>query len=591
MKLLEIWVTTPAAKALGWTLFYSLFEGAIVAVVLAAILWAVRPARARYAAACLAMVAMLGGFGITFERVLAQQRIEPRALRGVLVIPPQRDNLASARDAHRGFWLSAADILPWLAPFWMTGVLVFQLRSFASWMAARRLCKTGICQTPAEWQHRLDRLRARLRLSRPIVLLESGLAEVPVVVGYVRPTILIPAGLLAGLPPGQMEAILLHELAHIRRCDYLWNLLQAFAEGLLFYHPAVWWISGVIRAERENCCDDLVVAVHGDAHEYAAALATLETARCAIPAIVPAAARGSLVKRIRRLLFPEEFPRAGVAPVFTAAALAVTVILGLSAWQTTPAPLPQQATPWTAWLSEDVTYIITPEERLAFQNLRTDEERQHCIEQFWERRNPKPGSATNAAKNEHYRRIQYANRKFTTAEMPGWKTDRGRIYITFGPPDEIESHPGGGVRSTYPYEDWLYDHIDGVGDNVIMEFVDPAGSGDYRMTMDPNVKEAPSGLQKQRPLTGASVVTPGDGTAKVSVSMERYQGHPIIVSGRLVSADGRMAGLIRDLVKPPVTGQRLYTLQVQPGDYQLHLAVQDLTTNTVYNETLTFTSR
>ena len=113
---------------------------------------------------------------------------------------------------------------------------------------------------PVFWQERLDRLARALRLSRPVALLESCLAEVPVVIGYVRPVILMPVGLLAGLPAGQVESILLHELAHIRRHDYLVNLLQTSVEGLLFYHPAVWWISGVIRAERENCCDDLVVA-------------------------------------------------------------------------------------------------------------------------------------------------------------------------------------------------------------------------------------------------------------------------------------------------------------------------------------------
>ena len=110
-----------------------------------------------------------------------------------------------------------------------------------------------------------------MRLSRPVTLLESCLAEVPVVIGYVRPVILMPVGLLAGLPAGQIESILLHELAHIRRHDYLVNLLQIVVEGLVFYHPAVWWISGVIRAERENCCDDLVVATQGDAFAYAAA--------------------------------------------------------------------------------------------------------------------------------------------------------------------------------------------------------------------------------------------------------------------------------------------------------------------------------
>src|SRR5207248_10168500 len=133
-------------------------------------------------------------------------------------------------------------------------------------------------------------------------LLESALAEVPVVMGHLRPVILMPVGLFAGLSVDQVEAILLHELAHIRRHDYPINLLQIFVEGLAFYHPAVWWISGVIRAERENCCDDLVVATTGDAHEYAVALAALEQNRWATRETALAANGGTLVKRIRRML-------------------------------------------------------------------------------------------------------------------------------------------------------------------------------------------------------------------------------------------------------------------------------------------------
>src|SRR6185312_2408588 len=138
----------------------------------------------------------------------------------------------------------------------------------------------------------------RLQVSRPVLLLESCLAEVPVAVGHLRPLILMPVGLLMGLPVAQVEAILLHELAHILRYDYVVNLMQVFVEGLLFYHPAVWWISGVMRAERENCCDDLVVAVTGGALEYATALAALETRR--IPRELLAATGGSLMNRIQR---------------------------------------------------------------------------------------------------------------------------------------------------------------------------------------------------------------------------------------------------------------------------------------------------
>ncbi len=171
-------------------------------------------------------------------------------------------------------------------------------------------------------------------MTRPVILLESCFLEVPVVIGHLRPAILMPVGLLAGLPVAQIESILLHELAHIRRADYLVNLMQKVVEGLLFYHPAAWWISRVIRMERENCCDDLAVAASGDAHEYATALASLAENRWAVSEAAMAATGGNLVRRIRRVLAQPEGPRAPVAPALSAGALIVTCAVALAAWQT-----------------------------------------------------------------------------------------------------------------------------------------------------------------------------------------------------------------------------------------------------------------
>ena len=152
------------------------------------------------------------------------------------------------------------------------------------------------------------------------------------------------------------------------------------------------------------------------------------------------------------------------------------------------------------WLNEDVRWIISDEERKAFMQLSNEEERDKFIEAFWDRRNPNPDSEDNEFKDEHYRRIEYANEHFA-AGVQGWRTDRGRIYIVFGPPDEIESHPsggqyerpmeeGGGETSTYPFEDWRYRHIDGIGDQVIVEFVDTCMCGEFHMTMDRGEKDA-----------------------------------------------------------------------------------------------------
>ena len=155
---------------------------------------------------------------------------------------------------------------------------------------------------------------------------------------------------------------------------------------------------------------------------------------------------------------------------------------------------------YKTWLDQDVAYIITDEERKAFRNLSNDEEREAFIEQFWLRRNPNPDSPENEFREEHYRRIAYANEHFA-AGKPGWKTDRGHIYISFGKPDSIESHPsggsyqrpqdeGGGETSTFPFETWHYRYLESVGENIDLEFVDPCMCGDYHFTIDRSEKDA-----------------------------------------------------------------------------------------------------
>ena len=156
--------------------------------------------------------------------------------------------------------------------------------------------------------------------------------------------------------------------------------------------------------------------------------------------------------------------------------------------------------PYKKWLNQDVVWIITDEERAAFKKLSNDEERDQFIEQFWLRRDPTPDTVENEYKEDHYRRIAYANEHFASG-IPGWKTDRGRMYIMFGPPDNIESHPaggyyqrsmdeGGGSTSTYPFEVWTYRYLEGIGQNIEIEFVDPTMSGEYHMTLDRSEKDA-----------------------------------------------------------------------------------------------------
>jgi GWxTD domain-containing protein len=201
---------------------------------------------------------------------------------------------------------------------------------------------------------------------------------------------------------------------------------------------------------------------------------------------------------------------------FLSLAILVPSLLAQDARDPNAAPVPQKLdkeqkrklkktlkeldTPYKQWLNEDVIYIISPEERQAFLQLATNEEREQFIEQFWLRRSSNPDLPDNDFKEEHYRRIAYTNEHFASG-IPGWKTDRGRMYIMWGPADEVESHPsggtydrpmeeGGGSTTTYPWETWRYRYMEGIGENVIWEFVDPSGSGEYHLTMDPSEKDA-----------------------------------------------------------------------------------------------------
>ncbi len=188
------------------------------------------------------------------------------------------------------------------------------------------------------------------------------------------------------------------------------------------------------------------------------------------------------------------------------------------------------ATPYKKWLEEEVPYIITGEERSAFLRLQTNEEREQFIEGFWQRRDPTPDTVENEFKEEHYRRIAYANERFSSG-IPGWRTDRGRMYIMWGPPDNIESHSagstynrpmseGGGQTTVYGFDDWNYHYMEGIGQNITIEFVDPTGTGEYHITLDPGEKDAmshvpgggPSLLESMGMSTQAQRFTRSDGS-------------------------------------------------------------------------------
>jgi len=487
MTPLETFVESPWASAIGWTLLHSLWEGAFLAAALAVVMLATKSPRVRYTGACMALVGVIAAFAITLWQFAPHAGLYVRRV-SVVPFPIWRQ---AAAEVSRSWSLSLSNIAPWLAPCWMAGVLAFYLRYALGLLALSRLSRRGVCAAPEIWQERLAPLSAKLRVARPVLLVESALADAPMLIGHLRPLILVPVGLFTGLPALQIETILLHELAHIRRHDYLLNSLQNLVDGLLFYNPAVWWISHMIRSEREKCCDDFVVAISGNAQEYARALAALEETRWCGREPAVAAKGGSLMKRIRRLLYPT-VPTVAWTPVLAASALFIAAAITLGAWPQNDPPRSSairacpdsahgDATPvadYGKWLNEDVFYIIDDAEREAYQKLTTNNERACFIYQFWERRNPNPGSAENKFKVEHYRRLAYANAHFG-ASVPGWQTDRGHMYIVYGPPDEIDAHTD---AKPHPYQSWGYRHVEGLGDGLsTFIFVDRTGHGDYHL--------------------------------------------------------------------------------------------------------------
>ncbi|MBZ5498059.1 MAG: M56 family metallopeptidase [Acidobacteriia bacterium] len=296
----------PLMIALGWALMHFLWQGTGIALILAAANASLRKSSAgvRYGLACIAMVLMVMALAGTFVWFAFALPAAPAAAsdKGTLFAGPEF--VAAVGSSTRALQVKAllATCAPWLDCLWLAGVIVFSARSAGGWVAAQRLRWTETTPVDPIWEQRAKRLAQALSVSFPVRISKSALAQLPAVVGWLRPVILVPASAFVGVDPQQLEALLAHELAHIRRHDYLVNLIQTAAETLLFYHPAVWWVGRRIRIERENCCDDLAVSACGDVLTYARALARLEELRARTSKYAMAADGGVLIPRIRRLI-------------------------------------------------------------------------------------------------------------------------------------------------------------------------------------------------------------------------------------------------------------------------------------------------
>jgi len=417
--------------------------------------------------------------------------------------------------------------------------------------------------------------RRLVRKSRPLDwprVRESESISVPMTVGQISPTILLPM-CWREWDSAKLQAVLAHEGAHIRRADWAIGVMARVNCCVFWFHPLAWWLKKELALLAEYACDDLVLTQTGDRRQYARALLEIAYAMKSahgrlLRDAVPMAKETNVKKRMEQILddrrtIPPAFGRRGwvallmcsvpvgyfasavqLAPAQTRPVLSVAEpssdklpaqTLPVQIAQATPAaPAPAASptqkrhdelvfiisdaermafkrlqtdderqkfiaqarfpnrvlrqileSPYQKWLDEEVVYLISEVERRAFMRLTTDDERQQFITQFWLRRDPTPDTEANEMKEEHYRRIAWANDKFSAA-IAGWKTDRGAIYIQHGPPDAIDSH--GATPSNYPYETWRYADITGLGTPADFEFVDPTMTGRYHLTRDPSEK-------------------------------------------------------------------------------------------------------
>jgi bla regulator protein blaR1 len=350
-------------KALGWTLLHSLWQGALLAVLLSLLLLVLHrhSASIRYRVASLSMGLLLVMAGITFFQVYEpataaqvtsiRQAVSTATVQTSIPVLPEAGWWGSVTHEFQGYF---GQHLPLIVTIWLLGLTAMLLRLVGGWAYTRRLRSYHLKPLPLEWQQRVQVLSQKLGLKKLVQLAESGLVKVPAVVGHLQPIILLPLGTAAGLSPAQLEAILAHELAHVRRHDYLMNLLQCVVEALFFFHPAVWWISENIRAEREHCCDDLALTLCDNSLTYAYALTNLEEMIMKKPVSTPKLAmafsgkKRSLLSRIKRLVQGPSL-RPSFSEGFMAACVLMVGILLFSvsamAYQTETTPKKAPATP------------------------------------------------------------------------------------------------------------------------------------------------------------------------------------------------------------------------------------------------------
>jgi len=326
-------------EALGWTLIHFCWQAAAIALVykLADLAMAKSRTNARYLLALVALLSMLGASigTLAYEEALHRQTTfashgGSAATPTVQIIPRPLAVIDMPAGPRQTVQFLSSDVMPYLDAFWLVGVLCLSLRTIGGWWLIRRLRHSALQKAPHTLRIGLDRIRLQMGIPRFVDLRLSNRIAGPLTVGVIRPLILLPITALTSLSPEQLEVVLAHELAHIRRADYFWNILQTMIETLFFFHPAVWWISRHLRDQRELCCDDIAVQTCHDPAVYATALLRLEEERKLHLHLAMALdgnqSRVSLRARILRILGdPEESPR-DLKPLSLAGMIAALVL-------------------------------------------------------------------------------------------------------------------------------------------------------------------------------------------------------------------------------------------------------------------------
>ncbi|PSR55429.1 hypothetical protein AHMF7605_18920 [Adhaeribacter arboris] len=389
MNYLPAFITPRLVEALGWTILHSLWQGALVAITLSVLMILLHrhSARIRYAVATMALFSTLVIAGITFIRTYQQvpqpvpvsnsiaREIQPSVTNSASKPMPALTPSGSTKSVLRGailinFKYYFSKHLPVVVLVWLLGMLTMLLKFLGGLAYVQRLKHYKTYALGTAWNTRLANMAHSLRVKQSVRLFESALVKTPLVIGYLKPIILLPFGTIASLSPEQVEAILAHELAHIYRKDYLFNMLQAFVEILFFFNPAIWWMSDYVRVERENCCDDQAIAVCGNPLIYARALASLETIAVKSPRLTLAFAGkdGSLLGRIKRLVqqpnrrptFSEGFLAACVLIV----GLTLLSVSAVAGFKVAVKTVKKTSLPTVAKISQPKKVLVSPAEEV-----------------------------------------------------------------------------------------------------------------------------------------------------------------------------------------------------------------------------------